>query len=255
MTTRDRHSPFSPDDATERAAAELLAALGDAAAADLAVPPALAARITAAGEAAVRAGGTRSASDAPDAPSAPTAPEAAPPLRAVPGAAASPRRMLVPWLVAVAASLAWLLLPSPLRRGAAAPAATPVAALRDSLAGLARVQRVAWAASTDPAGRAASGEVLWDAVAQRGVMRFVGLVPNDPRVAQYQLWIVDAERDARYPVDGGVFDVTSSGEVLVPISARVPVARATLFAVTLEVPGGVVVSTRERLVLAAPVEG
>jgi anti-sigma-K factor RskA len=117
------------------------------------------------------------------------------------------------------------------------------------------VLRVRWAPTQDPAGLRAGGEVLWDAQAQRGVMQFTGLAPNDPRIAQYQLWIIDAERDARYPVDGGVFDVASDGEVLVRIAARLPVGRPTLFAVTLERPGGVVVSTRERLVLAAGVDG
>ncbi len=253
MTTPDRQHPFTPDTETERAAGELLAALSESAAADTVLPASLAARLVAQGEAAVRAQATGAAAAAADAADASRQTPA--PLRALP-AAPAPRRALAPWMLAIAATLAWLVLPSPLRREAQAPSPrSAVAALHDSLAASAGVQRVAWAASTDPAGRAARGEVLWDAAAQRGVMRFEGLVPNDPRVAQYQLWIVDAERDARYPVDGGVFDVTSSGEVLVPISARLPVGRATLFAVTLEVPGGVVVSSRERLVLAAPVEG
>jgi hypothetical protein len=159
------------------------------------------------------------------------------------------------WLVAAAAIIAWLLVPSPIvpRRDGAAPIAA--ATLRDSLLTDSASLRVKWAASTDPAGAGASGDVVWSGRSQRGVLRFSGLAPNDPRSAQYQLWIVDAERDARYPVDGGVFDVGASGEVLVPVTARLPVVRPTLFAVTLERPGGVVVSTRERLVLAAPVGG
>lgn len=154
------------------------------------------------------------------------------------------------WVVAAAAVLALVVLPA---RRTSEPARPTAAALLDVLRAAPGVVRVAWAPSTDPAGRGASGEVLWDAAQQRGVMRFAGLAPNDARVAQYQLWIVDAERDARYPVDGGVFDVDSEGEVVVAIDARLPVGRATLFAVTLEPPGGVVVSTRERLVLAAAV--
>lgn len=216
----------TPFTAAELAAGELLAELSRADEAATAVPESLAQRLAA----------TRT-----------------PALRALPTAAPR-RRGIAAWVIAAAATLAWFLLPSPLRRDGQAPARDFVA-LADSLASDLRVMRVAWAASTDPAAREARGEVLWDAGAQRGVMRFVGLVPNDPRVAQYQLWIVDAERDARYPVDGGVFDVTSSGEIIVPINARLPVSRPTLFAVTLEVPGGVVVSNRDRLVLAAPVEG
>jgi hypothetical protein len=53
------------------------------------------------------------------------------------------------------------------------------------------------------------------------------------------------------PVDGGVFDVTSAGEVIVPISAKLPVSGAVLFAATVEAPGGVVVSKRERIVVTA----
>jgi hypothetical protein len=72
-------------------------------------------------------------------------------------------------------------------------------------------------------------------------------------VAQYQLWIFDAERNEAYPVDGGVFDVLdgATDDVVVRIDPRLPVRRATAFAITVEQPGGVVVSTRERLPLLA----
>ena len=82
-------------------------------------------------------------------------------------------------------------------------------------------------------------------------MRFVGLAANDPTVSQYQLWIFDKARDQAYPVDGGVFDVSGSGEVIVPIDPKIHVDDATLFAVTVERPGGVVVSKRERIVVTA----
>lgn len=86
-------------------------------------------------------------------------------------------------------------------------------------------------------------------------MRFEGLAHNDPSQFQYQLWIFDDSRDDAHPVDGGVFDVPSSGEVLVPISAKLKVGKAKLFAVTVERPGGVVVSKRERIVLTASPPG
>ncbi|MDP1857241.1 MAG: hypothetical protein Q8K82_01140 [Gemmatimonadaceae bacterium] len=89
------------------------------------------------------------------------------------------------------------------------------AVLRDSLLAAGGTMRVDWSPSTDPAATQASGDVVWSGTQQRGVLRLVGLAPNDPRSAQYQLWIVDAERDARYPVDGGVFDLLPNGEVLV----------------------------------------
>jgi len=160
------------------------------------------------------------------------------------------------WLIAAAAVVAWVLVPSPFvarrTRASAGPGDSARASVEQLLA-TATALHVPWVASTDPAATVATGEVVWDAATQRGVLRITGLVPNDPRLAQYQLWIIDAERDARYPVDGGVFDVTSAGEVLVPVTARLRVGRPALFAITLEKPGGVVVSARERLVLAAPV--
>ena len=82
-------------------------------------------------------------------------------------------------------------------------------------------------------------------------MRFRDLPANDPALEQYQLWIFDATRDDAHPVDGGLFDVEGDGEVIVPIAARLLVRDATLFAVTVEEPGGVVVSDRERLILVA----
>lgn len=107
-----------------------------------------------------------------------------------------------------------------------------------------------WSATKDPASTQASGDVVWSAAKQEGYMRFSGLQPNDPKITQYQLWIFDAERDEKYPVDGGVFDVTT-GETIVKIHKQLDVKRATLFAITVEKPGGVVVSKRERIVLLA----
>jgi len=87
-------------------------------------------------------------------------------------------------------------------------------------------------------------------------MRFQSLAVNDATKRQYQLWIFDAARDQRFPVDGGVFDIdASTGDVVVPISPKIKVSKATLFAVTVEKPGGVVVSKRERIVLTAKVAG
>jgi len=110
-----------------------------------------------------------------------------------------------------------------------------------------------WTATEDPAAAGASGSVAWSGDAQSGLMTFRGLEVNDPAEFQYQLWIFDAERDDAYPVDGGVFDVT--GEVVeVAIDPKLDVSNAALFAVTVERPGGVVVSSRERIVLLAQVE-
>lgn len=50
---------------------------------------------------------------------------------------------------------------------------------------------------------------------------------------------------------GRVFDVTSTGEVIVPITAKLRVGDASLFAVIVERPGGVVVSRREHIIVTA----
>jgi anti-sigma-K factor RskA len=109
-----------------------------------------------------------------------------------------------------------------------------------------------WKSTEDPDAKGASGDVVWSGAKQAGYMRIRGLAANDPTKSQYQLWIFDASRDERYPVDGGVFDVDpKSGEVVVPIRKQLFVTKATLFVVTVEKPGGVQVSGRERIVLVA----
>jgi Anti-sigma-K factor rskA len=92
-------------------------------------------------------------------------------------------------------------------------------------------------ATKDPAAAGVTGDVVWDPATQRGFLHFAGLPPNDPAVHQYQIWIFDAGRDKRYPVDGGVFDVpANAGEVVIPIRASLMVRKPAAFAVTLEKP-------------------
>lgn len=96
-----------------------------------------------------------------------------------------------------------------------------------------------------------SGDVVWNDAEQRGYMRLSGMPANDPAVAQYQLWIVDPDRDAN-PVDGGVFDIPATdGDVIIPINAKLSVDKPAAFAITREQPGGVVVSSGPLLVIAA----
>ena len=109
-----------------------------------------------------------------------------------------------------------------------------------------------WQATEDPAATGATGAVVWSSSQQAGLMRISGLEANDPTVSQYQLWIFDKAQDERFPVDGGVFDMPAgAAEVEVPIDAKIAVAEPYLFAITVEKPGGVVVSDRERIVLLA----
>lgn len=126
---------------------------------------------------------------------------------------------------------------------------------REQLAAKPSVVRRDWTATSEPAARSAKGDVVWDPETQQGYVRFSGLAVNDPRKQQYQLWIFDAARGDKYPVDGGVFDIPANaqGEIVVPIQARLPVRDAAMFAVTLERAGGVVVSEREHIVVLAKV--
>jgi hypothetical protein len=130
------------------------------------------------------------------------------------------------------------------------PPPPSVAKQRAALLAKADSLKITLGATKDPGAAGMSGDVVWDPATQRGFIRFVGLAPNDPAVHQYQLWIFDGARDKRYPVDGGVFDIpaNAAGEVVIPIHAALQVIAPKAFAVTVEKPGGVVVSGRDHVV-------
>ncbi len=158
---------------------------------------------------------------------------------------------VVPWLgwVAAAASLALLV-----HDRGIGPRPVPVVALTDDP--IPRAPRVQLVASTHPLARGASGSLAWDGARQEGALQVAGLAPVDPASGCYQLWIFDSSRDRRYPIDGGMFTVPrakqgGSADQVVRIHPQIPVRAATLFAITLEPPGGVVVSDRERVLLTA----
>ncbi len=110
--------------------------------------------------------------------------------------------------------------------------------------------RIAWATPDLPEYAGVGGDVVWSGKNQAGFMRLRGLPANDSDVEQYQLWIVDPARD-EHPIDGGVFDIPAGAdEVIVPIDAKLEVVAPRAFAITLEQPGGVVVSDGPLLVVA-----
>lgn len=159
---------------------------------------------------------------------------------------AAPSAPWAAWLVTAAALLVAALLWA--NRSADAPRAVPVAELRQAVLAASDALRLEWS----PGPGAPTGDVVWSDARQEGYMRFGGLASNDPMQRQYQLWIFDGERDAARPVDGGVFDVPAGvTEVIVPIEAKLTVHRGQAFAVTVEKPGGVVVSAREQIVAVA----
>lgn len=158
----------------------------------------------------------------------------------------------LPWLVSAAclllAVLTWI------ANRPAEKAGLDVAQLRAELISSTKnLVQAKWSPGTTPI-MGATGDVVWSSSRQQGFLRFRGLPVNEPTKEQYQLWIFDKNQSDKTPIDGGVFDISTAEEVIVPINAKLHVQDAFMFAVTIEKPGGVVVSSRERLPLLAKVE-
>lgn len=160
--------------------------------------------------------------------------------------------------VAAAAALLFAVIPT-WAGPAGSPSAGATADLRarfDALAALDESERVFWPWSAGgPEFEKVGGHVVWSTSRQEGYLTFENLPENDPTVRQYQLWILDPGRDDE-PVDGGVFDVTGDS-VVIPIDPALIVVNDVPngFAVTVEKPGGVVVSTQEIVAtIAGPTE-
>ncbi|MGH7130926.1 MAG: hypothetical protein ACREJO_03155 [Phycisphaerales bacterium] len=97
------------------------------------------------------------------------------------------------------------------------------------------------------------GQVVWSGDSNEGVLLLANLPAIDTPGDAYQLWVVDALRDERFPVDAGTFHVepgTSKG--LIQFSAKLPVAYPRAFAITIERAGGNVVSTQSPVVVGTP---
>jgi len=110
---------------------------------------------------------------------------------------------------------------------------------------------IPWTTPEDPRYSRVTGDVVWDNEQQQGYMLLTGMPANDPGESQYQLWLVDPDRDSN-PVDGGVFDIPpDTSTVVVPIDAKLAVDNPRVFAITREQPGGVVVSKGPLLVVAS----
>jgi hypothetical protein len=173
---------------------------------------------------------------------------------------AAPRTALAGWWVAAAsivlAVAGWW---PRLAGNPVTPSLVDAATARTALLGAPGTLKVALAAGPGAAGRALTGDVVFDPVTQRGYLLFRGIPVNDPRLARYQLWIADKSRQQPEPVDGGVFDVapqaTAAGDVIIPFSARLPVGAPAAFVITEEQPAGVVVSKQEKVLAIGAVPG
>ena len=153
------------------------------------------------------------------------------------------------WGWATAAALALVLLATNVVELDSAPALE--AAREELLADANGTVLLPWATPEDPAYAQVRGDVVWNDDRQEGYMLLTGMPANDPATSQYQLWVVDPDRDGN-PVDGGVFDIPAgTSTVVIPIDAKLAVDDPVAFAITREQPGGVVVSNGPLLVVAS----
>lgn len=114
--------------------------------------------------------------------------------------------------------------------------------------------RAEWGKGNLPQTEEISGDVVWSDDRQTGYMRIKGLPVNDRTREQYQLWIFEDAKLEAHPKDGGVFDISSDGEVIVPIDAKLLTRDPKAFAITIEKPGGTVVSERDKIAALAAVK-
>ena len=136
-----------------------------------------------------------------------------------------------------------------------APAEPTMAQKRDQMMREAKdITRAEWTKGNVQHMETVSGEVVWSDEMQMGYMTLRGLPPNDPNREAYQLWIFEKADLEAHPKDGGVFNVSENGEVIVPIEAKLKTVDPKAFAITVEKPGGVVVSERGRIAALAPVK-
>lgn len=171
-------------------------------------------------------------------------------------------RAVIGWLIAaslaVVAAIGWLR-PTPppqtviVEKPAVVPPEPTLEARLAKLLAEPGTKTVQMAGQDKPRSQGASAEAIWNNDKQEGYLKISKLGPNDPKVDQYQLWIFDKAR-ATYPVDGGVFDisqaqVSASGDIIIPMHPALKVTDPAAFAVTIEQPGGVVVTDKTGLVL------
>lgn len=113
------------------------------------------------------------------------------------------------------------------------------------------VVKTVWKSPTDE--NKVLGDIVWSNSKQKGYVRFDDLPVNNADKETYQLWIVDAARNEKTPVSGGVFNIAKSGEVIIPIDVALEIKNPKQFAVTKEKPGGVMVSEQENVVAVAKI--
>ncbi len=128
---------------------------------------------------------------------------------------------------------------------------TPTELRNDLMATAPDLEKATFAPGKMPEIKDISGDVVWSDAKQSGYMRLKGLPTNDPTKEQYQLWIYEENQGEKTPIDGGVFNVAENGEIIIPIDAKLQAKNPKMFAITVEKPGGVVVSKGEKVAAIA----
>jgi len=97
-----------------------------------------------------------------------------------------------------------------------------------------------------------SGDVVWSNAQQEGYLRLRGMPVLDASRETYQLWIID-ERNEKTPVSGGIFNMSGTGEIIIPINAKLRIIKPKQFAISKEKAGGVVATKPDRIVAVAKI--
>jgi hypothetical protein len=155
------------------------------------------------------------------------------------------------WLTRVVPQDEAILTPSPIPSPRPLTPQEQLAAFESSTPNLIHAK---WAPGNVKDAKQVTGEVVWSDEKQAGYIRINGLPVRTAPDHCYQLWIFDKVQDKATPIDAGIFDVNSEGEIIVPIKTKLKPEGPTMFALTIERHGGVVVSKREQIAAIAQVE-
>ena len=96
------------------------------------------------------------------------------------------------------------------------------------------------------------GDFVWSNSAQKGFARFQNMPVNDKSKETYQIWIFDETQ--KNPISAGVFDADQTGEIIIPMEAAIRVEKPTMIGITVEKPGGVMVSDLSKVMAVAKIE-
>lgn len=177
------------------------------------------------------------------------------------------RNTSVPGSSGLAGSLGWLVAAAAVAFATltyvnSQPGNRNINALRDQVQQLASKPgtiSIPWTPMGEYAKQGITGNVYWNNEEQTGYIRFRGVKPNDPAIAQFQLWVFD-KAQGPVPTAAGVFDVrtpeastTEGGEYIVQIKPAIRVTDAQMFAISVEQSGGKMTPNTNDLVMTAPV--